>query len=192
MNESTAGSSTGQPHLPDDPVVLVRDDGTPIGTADRRTVHTAHTPLHLAFSCYLRDARGRVLLTRRALGKTTWPGVWTNAACGHLCPGETAAQAVQRRVPEELGAAPLNLRVVLPDFRYRAVDASGVVENELCPVFVRDVEAEALRVEPSEVVDTAWVAWDDVRRAAAALPRLLSPWCVEQVSALGADPWRAP
>ena len=175
-----------------DVVVLVDPNGTPTGTAPRPTVHTAATPLHLAFSTYLCDADGRVLLTRRALSKTTWPGVWTNAACGHLRPGETAAEAAVRRVPEELGTAPLDLRTALPDFRYRAVDASGVVENEICPVLVGRIDPAALRPQPAEVAAHAWVAWPDLLAAARALPHLLSPWCVEQVLALGENPWETP
>jgi len=174
---------------PDDVVVLVDEDGKDAGTAPRLQVHTTETPVHRAFSCYLRDAEGRVLVTRRALHKTTWPGVWTNAACGHLRPGEDAMTAAMRRVPEELGTAPSGLRMVLPDFRYRAVDASGIVENELCPVMVGELDPDALDPDPDEVAETAWLDWQDLRRTAATAPQLLSPWCVEQLAALGEQPW---
>ena len=77
----------------DDLVVLVDDDGHPRGTANRLTVHGTDTPLHFAFSCHLVDAAGRILVTRRALEKKTWPGVWTNSFCGHPRPGESRAIA---------------------------------------------------------------------------------------------------
>ncbi len=172
-----------------DVVVLVDDQGRQLGTAPRTTFHDANTPLHLAFSVYLRDQEGRVLMTRRALDKVTWAGVWTNAACGHQRPDEGPVKAAMRRVPDEIGAAPQNLRMAVPDFRYRAVDASGVVENELCPVMVGEVNSDELVFDPSEVAEHAWVEWAELRRTAATMPHLLSPWSVEQINALGDDPW---
>lgn len=173
----------------DDVVVLVDDQGQQLGTAPRATVHTEETPLHLAFSVYMRDSQGRVLMTRRALDKVAWAGVWTNAACGHQRPDEGPLKAAIRRVPDEIGASPLNLRMALPDFRYRAVDASGVVENELCPVMVAEVDPDELVFDPSEVAEHFWTSWENLRQTAATMPHLLSPWSVEQINALGDDPW---
>ena len=170
----------------DDEVVLVDDDGTPRGTAPRATVHTAETPLHQAFSLYLFDREGQVLVTRRALGKATWPGVWTNACCGHPRPGEELEHAVRRRLHEELGVTVERLEMALPDFRYRAVDASGVVEHELCPVLVGQVRGE-LRPDPAEVAEHAWLPWRDLVAAVATAPRVWSPWSALQVPLLGSS-----
>ena len=167
----------------DDLVVLLDEAGRPVGQAEREQIHGADTPLHLAFSCYLFDEAGRLLLTRRALTKRSWPGVWTNSCCGHPRPGESPAQAVARRVPDELGLSVRDLRLVLPDFRYRAVDASGVVENELCPVWVGTAEG-VLNPDPAEVMDAAWADWATVVGLAAGAPAVLSPWSAEQVPQL--------
>lgn len=172
-----------------DVVVLADTSGRPVGTAPRLEVHTATTPIHLAYSTYLRRPDGKVLLTRRALSKKTWPGVWTNTACGHLRPGETARGAALRRVPEEIGATPENLVLKLPRFRYRAVDASGVVENEFCPVFVGEVNPDRILINPDEVAEVAWVEWADLQRIAATAPALISPWAVMEIGELGDDPW---
>ena len=168
----------------DDHVVLVNDGGEPIGTLPRDTVHTVDTPLHLAFSCYVLDAEDRVLLTRRALTKRTWPGVWTNSCCGHPRLDEAIEDAVARRMAEELSIAVTDLRCVLPDFAYTARDASGIVENEICPVFTaRLVHPElALEPNPDEVSDWAWTSWDDLVAATRATPFAFSPWAVQQVS----------
>ena len=171
--------------VPDD-VVLLTDDGTPRGTAPRLAVHDTDTPLHLAFSLHLLDPQGRTLLTRRALDKRTWPGVWTNSCCGHPRPGESPAAAARRRVAEELGVEVGEPSLVLPDFRYRAVDAGGVVEHEVCPVHAVAVEPDlALRPDPAEVAETAWVPWADLHEAVVRTPVVFSPWMVLQVRALG-------
>jgi isopentenyl-diphosphate delta-isomerase len=164
-------------------VVLVADDGTPIGTADKATVHSATTPLHLAFSCYLFDSEDRLLLTRRALSKKTWPGVWTNTCCGHPGPGESSEDATRRRLRDELGITVGELKPVLPKFRYRAVAADGMVENEICPVYFATVDADP-EVDPEEVMDWAWIDRRAFVAAITAAPIAFSPWAVDQVSEL--------
>lgn len=168
-------------------VVLLAEDGTPIGTADKATVHTTQTPLHLAFSCHLFDGEGRILVTRRALGKATWPGVWTNSFCGHPGPGESMEDAVARRAADELGTTIENLVVALPDFRYRAVDASGIVEYEICPVYTATV-ASPLSPSAVEVAEWEWVDARTLLSAVEATPWAFSPWLTLQLPALYADP----
>jgi isopentenyl-diphosphate delta-isomerase len=163
-------------------VSLLDDDGRTIGTADKNLVHTNDTPLHLAFSCHVFNAAGEVLVTRRALTKQTWPGVWTNSFCGHPAPDEPMASAVERRAAVELGIAIDGLELVLAEFRYRAVDASGIVENELCPVY-RATTVDAVAANPSEVVEYHWVAPAALRAAVAATPFAFSPWIVLQLEA---------
>ena len=167
-------------------VVLLADDGTPIGAADKATVHTTDTPLHLAFSCHLFDGEGRILVTRRALGKRTWPGVWTNSFCGHPGPGEAIEDAVVRRAQDELGARIENLVAVLPDFRYRAVDAGGIVEYEICPVYTATVSGE-LAPAAGEVAEWEWVDPRILLSAVDATPWAFSPWLTLQLPALYAD-----
>lgn len=75
------------------------------------------------------------------------------ATCGR---GEDHQQAALRRVPEELGTSPSGLRMVLPGFRYRAVDASGLVENELCPVMMGRIDAASVQPEPEDAGQTLW------------------------------------
>ena len=161
-------------------VLLVAENGTPIGIADKRTVHSTDTPLHLAFSCHVFDRDGRVLVTRRSLQKLTWPGVWTNTFCGHPGPEEPIEHAIGRRAERELGMAVRDVELVVPDFRYRATDASGIVENELCPVY-RAVADSPVHARPDEVAEYAWVRPDDLRTAVLAAPYAFSPWLALQL-----------
>lgn len=167
-------------------VVLLDEDGRAVGTADKAGVHHADTPLHLAFSCYLFDGDGNVLVTRRALHKRTFPGVWTNSCCGHPGPGEPIEDAVRRRVEQELGTTVTDLRLVLPRFRYRA-EQEGVVENEMCPVFVGSASG-AVTPDPDEVDEARWESWEAFRAGVLDGSRAVSVWCREQVAQLPADP----
>ncbi len=172
-------------------VVLLAEDGTAVGTLAKRAVHHRDTPLHLAFSLYLFDAAGRLLVTRRALDKPTWPGVWTNTCCGHPAPGEDVADAVVRRVGEEVGVGVNGLTLLLPRFRYRAVMADGTVENEMCPVFV-GTTTDVPRPDPAEVAEVAWEDWVSFRASVLDGSRPISPWCRDQVAELPAEPLAAP
>lgn len=164
-------------------VVLVDADGVAIGTAAKSTVHGSDTPLHRAFSCHVRNAAGDVLVTRRALTKPTWPGVWTNSFCGHPAPGEDDLQAVRRRARDELNLEISDVTALLPDFRYRAVDASGIVENEVCPVYSSQATADPMP-NPDEVCEWRWVDPHRLSIAVANTPWAFSPWLVSQIDAI--------
>lgn len=169
--------------VPWDHVILMDEDRNPLGLAARATVHTTTTPLHLAFSCHVVREDGLVLLTRRALSKRTWPGVWTNSFCGHPRQGESFAGAISRHAAHELGLEVRGVREVLPDFRYRAVDASGVVENEICPVFVTVALSEPVPHD-EEVMDLRWVSPAELAALVELAPWTLSPWTTSQVPQL--------
>lgn len=167
-------------------VVLLDEDGSPTGTAPKATVHTAQTPLHLAFSCYVRSTDGRLLITRRSLHKLTWPGIWTNSMCGHPGPGESFEDAIARRATMELGlpeGALVDVRLVLPDFSYRATDSSGIVEWEKCPVYQATLR-DGLEVSPSdrEVDSYEWVDPAALITAVQSAPFAFSPWMAEQLT----------
>ncbi len=166
-------------------VILVDEAGNALGTTPKATVHHQSTPLHLAFSCYVFDPDGRLLVTQRALHKPTWPGVWTNTVCGHPAPRESLAEAVRRRAVQELGMELDQLQLTLPAFRYEATMANGVRENELCPVFTA-VSSSPARPDPAEVADSVWVPWTEFRDSVLAGERDVSPWCIDQVAQLTA------
>jgi len=171
--------------MSDERVILLDEAGNATGTAPKASTHHADTPLHLAFSCYVFDRAGRLLVTQRALDKRTFPGVWTNSVCGHPAPGETMDEAVHRRAREELGLTLQGLTLVLPTFRYEATGEGGVRENELCPVFTAVTDATAAP-EPAEVAAVDWVDWPRFRDGVLAGERAVSVWCAAQVAELAA------
>jgi isopentenyl-diphosphate delta-isomerase len=177
-------SPSGQP-ADDAPVVLLDEDHRPIGQLPKSQVHHTQTPLHLAFSCYVFDNSDRMLMTRRAISKKTWPGVWTNTCCGHPLPDEPLPQAAARRLSEELGLRLTHAEVMLPDFRYRVVAPDGVVENEFCPVLIGTVDGEP-NPDPTEVLDHTWSPWSHVVALAAISPWAISPWSALQIPLLAA------
>ncbi|MFC4034640.1 isopentenyl-diphosphate Delta-isomerase [Streptomyces polygonati] len=135
---------------------LVDENGVTIGTAEKLSAHLAPGRLHRAFSVFLFDDEGRLLLQRRALGKYHSPGVWSNTCCGHPYPGEQPFVAAARRTAEELGIAPALMREA-GTVRYNHPDpASGLVEQEYNHLFVGLVRGE-LRPDPAEIDETALV-----------------------------------
>jgi len=165
-------------------VVLLDDGGRPIGQAPKTEVHSMSTPLHLAFSCYGFDGSNRLLSTRRAESKLTFPGVWTNTCCGHPMPGERLEDGVRRRLRDELTVTAENVVCALPDFRYRA-EMNGVQENELCPVFLCRITANP-ELSPHEVAEARWIPWESYVREALSPRSELSPWSILQVAELRA------
>lgn len=164
-------------------VVLMDEDGREIGTAPKSSVHGTDTALHLAFSCHVYNRSGELLMTRRALGKTAWPGVWTNSFCGHPRPAEPVLAAVHRRAEYELGITLQDVQLALPLFRYRAVDASGIVEHEICPVYTAVTDDEIVP-NPLEVVESRWVDPAGLGSSLVTTPWAFSPWLVLQAEQL--------
>lgn len=159
-------------------VVLVDRSGDPIGVRSKADVHGESTPQHLAFSCHVVDEHHRLLVTRRALEKRTWPGVWTNSLCGHPAPGESFEDAIHRRAGFEIGMTVDRITCALPDFSYVARDASGIEENEYCPVFIARA-VSPLWPNPAEVEETQWTTASDLASAIDSAPWAFSPWLVD-------------
>ncbi|CAM5408273.1 MULTISPECIES: isopentenyl-diphosphate Delta-isomerase [Streptomyces] len=152
---------------------LVDENGTTIGTAEKLAAHQAPGQLHRAFSVFLFDEQGRLLLQRRASGKYHSPGVWSNTCCGHPYPDESPFAAAARRTYEELGVSP-SLMAEAGTVRYNHPDpASGLVEQEFNHLFVGMAQA-ALKPDPEEVGETAFVTAAELEKLHAEGP--FSAW----------------
>lgn len=160
---------------PEELVVLVDENDRSTGSMEKMLAHRIGE-LHRAFSVFLFDRRGRVLLQKRAQGKYHSPGLWTNACCSHPRPGEGLVEAAQRRVREELGV------LVVPEpqfhFRYRAAFDNGLIENELDHVLFAQLSIPCVP-DPVEVADLRWVDPAELSRELDTAPERFTVWLRE-------------
>ncbi|EIV8403983.1 MULTISPECIES: isopentenyl-diphosphate Delta-isomerase [Enterobacteriaceae] len=165
-------------------VVLLDAQNQPVGKLGKLAAHHAKTPRHLAFSVWLFNRGGDCLLTRRALVKKAWPGVWTNSVCGHPQWQETFAAAIRRRCRYEAGVDVEDITLIDHTFSYCETDPTGIVENEYCPVYAARVTGP-LQIRESEAMAASWVTLPSLIAAADTLPALFSPWLVQQLRVRG-------
>ena len=162
-------------------LILVDSNDVETGAMRKDRCHDGAGLLHRAFSVFLFNADGAVLLQQRAAGKRLWPGFWSNSCCSHPRVGETMQEAVPRRLVQELGIAG-EARFVYK-FQYQATYLDIGSENELCWVFVGRADGEP-QPNPNEIAAFRWVdprALDAELKAPAAR---FTPWCRQEWEAL--------
>lgn len=154
-----------------DRVILVDEHDRPTGTAEKISAHRAGR-LHRAFSVFVINDAGEILLQRRAGGKYHSAGLWSNTCCSHPRPGEPTTAAAHRRLREEMGFdCPLEPAGVL---LYRA-DLDGLVEHEYDHLLVGRWTGTP-DPEPAEVSDWRWVAPADLYGEIARHPERFTAW----------------
>lgn len=155
-------------------VILVDEQDRQVGVAEKLAAHRGGGRLHRAFSVFVFNADGELLLQQRAEGKYHFGGLWSNTCCGHPRPGEDTTSAACRRLAEEFGFE-TDLREI-GSFIYRAHDAtSGLTEQELDHVFVGEFDG-APAPDPAEIDEWRWTAPAEVQRDLAERPDRLTPW----------------
>src|SRR5918993_2028073 len=142
-------------------VILVDEHDRVVGAGEKLRAHREGA-LHRAFSVFVFDAGGRLLLQRRARTKYHSGGLWSNTACGHPRPGEETAAAARRRLREEMNFD-CELREEFA-FLYRAELEGGLVEHEYDHVFAGTFAGRPAP-DPAEVEDWEWVKVEELRRA---------------------------
>lgn len=164
----------GNPALPP-PLIAVDADDVALAPLDKAEGHRGDGVLHRAFSVFLFDRAGRVLLQRRSAHKPLWPGFWANSCCSHPRWGESLEQAVPRRVREELGVPMLDAPRWRFRFIYHARYRDVGSEHELCHVFTGHL-ADAPRPDPAEVAEWRWLAPERLQRELADPDAPFTPW----------------
>jgi isopentenyl-diphosphate delta-isomerase len=159
----------------DELLILVDENDNVTGYDSKWNVHQGTGRLHRAFSIFLFDASGRVLLHRRAGQKPLWPGYWTNSCCSHPRKGEDYATAVGRRLREELGVE-TDLEL-LYQFKYAAGFDTRGSERELCSVFVGRIDDEvAVAPNHNEIAEIRWLDRSAVDQWTDEQPDVFTPW----------------
>ncbi|MGH9127833.1 MAG: isopentenyl-diphosphate Delta-isomerase [Acidimicrobiales bacterium] len=154
---------------------LVSPAGESVGSCPVGEGHAAPGRLHRAFSVFVLNGDGSVLLQRRALDKARFPGLWTNTCCSHPGPGQDLLAAASARLGEEMGLVGVTLSE-RGTFVYRAADrASDAVESEFDHVLVGYSGANP-RPHPGEVAEWAWVMPERLAQDLAAEPGRFTPW----------------
>jgi isopentenyl-diphosphate delta-isomerase len=156
-----------------DRVVLVDSNDQPLGSADKMEAHREGW-LHRAFSILVFDDAGRMLLQKRHPGKYHSGGLWSNTCCSHPRPGESLADAAQRRLVEEMGFA-CDLDYAF-GFQYEADVGPGLVECEVDHVLTGTVTRADVRPNAREVSDWTWVAPSELRPRVADNPSAYTVW----------------
>lgn len=178
--------STDQPFLAnseEERVILVNDQDEVIGTEGKTRAHLLGT-LHRAFSVFVVNAAGQLLLQKRALTKYHSRGLWSNTCCGHPRPHETISHASRRRLREEMGFE-TNLKEVF-SFIYRAKLEDGLIENEYDHVLIGFFQGVP-KPDPAEISEWRWVDLSDVSGDLKENPKQYSYWfriCFDQILAV--------
>ena len=153
-------------------VILVDSRDQPVGAMGKLEVHQKGL-LHRAFSIFIFNAKGEMLLQRRALGKYHSGGLWTNACCSHPTPGEETKRAAHRRLVEELGFdTPLEK---IFDFVYKYEFENGLTEHEFDHVFAGYYNEE-VRPDPAEVMETSFRSVADIHHSLQTNPEQFTAW----------------
>ena len=169
----------------DEQVILVDERDRELGAGEKLQAHRDGA-LHRAFSVFIFDGAGRLLLQRRARGKYHSGGLWSNTACGHPRPGEATADAARRRLREEMG-----LECELEEafgFIYRVRFDDGLHEHEFDHVFAGRFDGSPEPdPDPDEVCEWRWVDLPTLRADVAASPESYTHWfrlCLDRTPAL--------
>jgi isopentenyl-diphosphate Delta-isomerase len=142
-------------------VILVTEKNEPLGTMGKMQAHQQGL-LHRAFSIFIFDTKGKMLLQQRAATKYHGAGLWTNACCSHPMIHEKTEAAAQRRLQEEMGFS-TQLKEIF-QFTYKAEVENGLVEHEFDHVFAGQYEGE-INVNQDEVADYAYRSLAEIKKA---------------------------
>lgn len=153
-------------------VILVDENDQPIGTMEKIEAHEKAV-LHRAFSVFIINQKGEIMLQQRASHKYHSPLLWTNTCCSHQRVGETNLEAGKRRLQEEMGFE-VSLKELF-HFIYKAPFDNGLTEHELDHVMIGYYNREP-NINPEEVESWKWMGIEDIRKDMTENPEIYTVW----------------
>ena len=153
-------------------VILVDGNDNPVGQMEKMEAHYQGV-LHRAFSVFLFNKKGMMLLQQRSTKKYHSGGLWTNACCSHPYPGEETEAAAHRRLVEELGIDTPITKIF--DFVYKAEMPNGLTEHEFDHVFLGEFEGQLLP-NPDEVDDYCYLSMSAIHESVQTRPERYTAW----------------
>jgi len=164
-------------------VVLVDSEDNECGLEEKFAAHRHPAKLHRAFSVYILNAKGQLLIQKRNRAKKTWPGFWSNSCCSHPRPKEPVITAAKRRLQEELGFT-CELKCLF-SLQYEAKFDDSWGEHEFLHVLLGYFNG-SVNPDPSEIEESAFVDIDRLLNDMATTPQQYTPWfklCLPRVLA---------
>lgn len=168
----------------DDVLILVDEADNETGYLSKAGCHDGEGVLHRAFSIFVFNARGELLLQQRGKDKRLWPGFWSNSCCSHPRKGESIQFATGRRLREELGIE-VELEYIYK-FQYQArFDESGS-EHELCSVYLGRCEQD-VRPNSTEIEAVRFISTEELQGEMSQHPETFTPWFMQEWERLNED-----
>jgi isopentenyl-diphosphate Delta-isomerase len=153
-------------------VILVDEQDRPTGTMEKMEVHQKAI-LHRAFSVFIFNDKGEMLLQKRAGKKYHSGGLWTNTCCSHPQPGEDTMEAANKRLQEEMGFS-TSLKKAFT-FLYKAPFENGLTEHEYDHVFVGNFTG-LITPDPDEVEDYCYQSLEELKQSMQTQPGHFTEW----------------
>jgi isopentenyl-diphosphate Delta-isomerase len=153
-------------------VILVNEKDEEVGTAEKMEAHQKGL-LHRAFSIFVFNSKGELLLQQRAMNKYHSAGLWTNTCCSHPGPGENTEAAARRRLIEEMGFDTPVQKV--GDFIYKARFVNGLTEHEFDHVLAGEYDGPVV-YNTAEVMDICFKSMHDIRHSLKTHPQKYTVW----------------
>lgn len=156
-----------------EPLILVDEHDREIGYQDKLSCHTGPGTLHRAFSLFIFNEKGELLLQQRSAAKQLWPLYWSNSCCSHPRRGETMEEAINRRSQQELGIK-TDFKY-LYKFKYQVPFHDIGAEHELCWVFVGS-SSGPVHVNENEVAGWRFISANELDEEMHTSPQNFTPW----------------